>query len=181
MNDNSTLTIVGIDTVAVIVSDRRKALQWFRDVLGIQVAYIGPAEPDSNPSVLGSPENPGYWIELGSRRPMTRIHLCELEDHGVEPGPTGITFLTDNIQADYQRLKLKGVRFMNSLKQMEWGELLCEFLDPDVTSSILSNPCNRRNGRPSSHHPCGSTGARTRNRQVNFGTSSHGLHADTDT
>ena len=134
------MTIIGIDTVAVVVSDRRKALQWFRDVLGLPVAYIGPAEPDSNPSVQGSPDNPGHWIELGPGRPMTRIHLCELEDHRVEPGPTGITFLTDNILAEYQRLKLKGVRFMNSPKEMEWGEWLYEFLDPDGNEFDLKQP-----------------------------------------
>jgi catechol 2,3-dioxygenase-like lactoylglutathione lyase family enzyme len=134
------LTIVSIDTVAVVVSNRRKALQWFRDVLGLPVAYIGSAEPDPNPSVQGTPDNPGHWIELGSGRPMTRIHLCELEDHRIEPGPTGITFLTDNILAEYERLKSKGVRFMNSPKEMEWGEWLCEFLDPDGNEFDLKQP-----------------------------------------
>ena len=134
------MTIISIDTVAVVVSNRRKALQWFTDVLGLPVAYIGPSEPNSNPSVQGSPENPGHWIELGLRRPMTRIHLCELEDHRVEPGLTGITFLTDNILAEYERLKLKGVRFTNSPKEMEWGEWLCEFLDPDGNEFDLKQP-----------------------------------------
>jgi catechol 2,3-dioxygenase-like lactoylglutathione lyase family enzyme len=134
------LTIIGIDTVAVVVSNRRKALQWFRDVLGLPVAYIGPPEPDSNPSVEGSPDNPGHWIELGSGRPMTRIHLCELEDHRIEPGPTGITFLTDNILAEYERLKLKGVRFVNTPREMDWGEWLCEFLDPDGNEFDLKQP-----------------------------------------
>ena len=137
---NPTLTIIGIDTVAVVVSDRRRALRWFREVLDLPVAYIGPAEPDSNPSVQGSPDNPGHWIELGSGRPMTRIHICELEDHRVEPGPTGITFLTDNILAEYERLKSKGVHFMNSPKEMEWGEWLCEFLDPDGNEFDLKQP-----------------------------------------
>ena len=125
--------------MAVVVSNRRKALQWFTDVLGLPVAYIGPAEPNPNPSVQGSPENPGHWIELGSSS-MTRIHLCELEDHRVEPGPTGITFLTDNILAEYELLKLKGVCFRNSPKEMEWGEWLCEFLDPDGNEFDLKQP-----------------------------------------
>ena len=53
------MTIVGIDTVAVVVSNRRKALQWFKDALGLPVAYIGPALPNSNPSAQGPPDNPG--------------------------------------------------------------------------------------------------------------------------
>ena len=133
---------MSIDTVAVVVSDRRRALQWFRDVLGLPVAYIGPSEPSSNPSVQGSPENPGHWLELGPGRPMTRIHLCELENHRTEPGPTGITFLTDNILSEYERLKAKGVRFKNSPKRMEWGEWLCEFLDADGNEFDLKQPNN---------------------------------------
>ena len=136
------MTIVSIDSVAVGVSDRRRALQWFRDVLGLPVAYIGPSEASSNPSVQGSPENPGHWLELGPGRPMTRIHLCELENHRTEPGPTGITFLTDNILSEYERLKAKGVRFKNSPKRMEWGEWLCEFLDADGNEFDLKQPNN---------------------------------------
>jgi catechol 2,3-dioxygenase-like lactoylglutathione lyase family enzyme len=71
---------------------------------------------------------------------MTRIHLCQLEDNKAEPGPTGITFLTDNILAEYARLKSKGVRFMNSPREMEWGEWLCEFLDPDGNKFDLKQP-----------------------------------------
>jgi catechol 2,3-dioxygenase-like lactoylglutathione lyase family enzyme len=134
------LTILGIDTVAVVVSNRKEALKWFTEVLGLPVAYIGPAEASSNASVQGSLENPGHWIELGLGRPMTRIHLCELGDRRVEPGPTGITFLTDNILREYDRLRVKGVRFMNSPKQMEWGEWLCEFLDPDGNEFDLKQP-----------------------------------------
>ena len=140
---------MSIDTVAVVVSNRREALQWFGDVLGLPVAYVGPAEPSSNPSVQGSPENPGHWIELGPGRPMTRIHLCELEDHRVEPGPTGVTFLTDNILGEYERLKANGVRFKNSPKKMEWGEWLCEFLDPDGNEFDLKQPLQLEKGRVS--------------------------------
>jgi len=137
---NPTLTIIGIDTVAVVVSDRRRALRWFREVLDLPVAYIGPAIPHPNPTIQGSSNNRGHWIELGLGRPMTRVHLCELGDHKVEPGPTGITFLTNNITAEYERLKSKGVRFVNSPKEMEWGEWLCAFLDPDGNEFDLKQP-----------------------------------------
>ena len=35
------MTVLGVDTVAIVVSDRRKAIRWYRDVLGLGVAYIG--------------------------------------------------------------------------------------------------------------------------------------------
>ncbi len=134
------MTITSIDTVAVVVSNRGKAIHWYRDVLGLQAAYIGPSEPSPDPGVQGSPDRPGHWIEVGPGRPLTRIHLCELPGSNIEPGPTGITFLTDNIHAEYDQLMSKGVRFLYPPKKMEWGERMCEFADPDGNEFDLKQP-----------------------------------------
>ena len=133
------MTLIGIDTVAVVVSDGAKAIAWYRDALGLEVAYIGPEESSPDPSVQGSPEHPGHWVEMGPRRPHTRIHLCVL-DGKTEPGPTGITFLTDDIQADYERMRGQGVRFLSAPRKMDWGERLCEFVDPDGNEFDLKEP-----------------------------------------
>ncbi len=117
--------LVGIDTVAVVVADRRKALAWYRDVLGLEVAYVAP--------------DTGHWIELGPGRPRTRIHLCELPDQ-VRPGPTGVTFLTEDIRAEYQRLRGKGVHFLSEPKEEPWGEWLCAFVDPDGNEFDMKEP-----------------------------------------
>ncbi len=137
------MTVYAVDTIAIVVSDARKAIPWYRDVLGLPVAYIGPPTSNSDPSVQGPPDNPGHWIELGPGRPQTRIHLCEL-DGKTEPGPTGITFLTDDIQADHDRMKARGVRFLNAPRKMDWGEWLCEFADPDGNRFDLKQPAERR-------------------------------------
>jgi catechol 2,3-dioxygenase-like lactoylglutathione lyase family enzyme len=134
------MTILGLDTVAIVVSDRRKALRWYRDVLGLPITYIGPLESSTDPNLPGSIENPGHWIEIGPSRPLTRVHLCELSGHKTEPGPTGITFLTDNIQNDYDRLRSRGVRFLYPPRKMDWGEWLCEFADPDGNEFDLKQP-----------------------------------------
>ncbi len=119
------MTLKGINTVAVVVSDRRRALEWYRDVLGLQEAYVAPEM--------------GHWIELGPPRPLTRIHLCELEDE-VEAGPTGITLMTDDIQGDYERMTHRGVEFLHPPKKMDWGEWLCAFVDPDGNEFDLLEP-----------------------------------------
>jgi catechol 2,3-dioxygenase-like lactoylglutathione lyase family enzyme len=134
------MTIFSIDTVAVVVSDRRSALAWYRDVLGLPAAYIGPPEAYSDPTIQGSPEKPGHWIEVGPGRPFTRIHLCELPSGKLESGPTGITLLTEDIQFEYNRLKQKGVRFLSPPMKMEWGEWICEFADPDGNEFDLKQP-----------------------------------------
>lgn len=141
------MPLLGIDTVAVVVSDGRKALAWYRDVLGLEVAYIGPDVPNPDPGVQGTPENPGHWIELGPRRPLTRIHLCGLGGK-TEPGPTGITLLTDDIRADYDRMRSNGVRFLSQPQKMDWGEWLCAFLDPDGNEFDLKQPSTPRAGDP---------------------------------
>ncbi len=50
------MAILGIDTVAIVVSDRHKAIRWYRDVLGLDIAYVGPSEPHADASVQGTPE-----------------------------------------------------------------------------------------------------------------------------
>ncbi len=135
------MAILGIDTVAIVVADRRKAIAWYRDVLGLEVAYIGPNDPNAPPGAAGTPEDPGHWIELGLTRPKTRVHLCELGGE-TEPGPTGITFLTSDIYGDYERMRAHGVQFLYPPKHMDWGEWLCEFEDPDGNRFDLKQPAD---------------------------------------
>ena len=130
--------ILGIDTIAIVVSDRHKAIRWYREVLGLDLAYIGPSEPTSDSSVQGTPDHAGHWIELGPLRPQTRIHVCQMEE--TEPGPTGITFLTDDIRADYERMQAKEVEFPMPPEKMEWGEWLGQFADPDGNVFDLKQP-----------------------------------------
>ncbi len=119
------MAILGIDTVAVVVSDRRRAIGWYRDVLGMEVAFEAPEV--------------GHWIEIGPGRPLTRIHLCEYEEKEA-PGPTGITFLTDDIHAEYDRLCERGVSFLSPPKRMGWGEWMCAFTDPDGNEFDMKQP-----------------------------------------
>jgi catechol 2,3-dioxygenase-like lactoylglutathione lyase family enzyme len=130
--------ILGIDTIAIVVSDRRKAIRWYRDVLGLEVAFIGPSVSNTDPRVQGTPDDAGHWIELGPLRPRTRVHLCQMDE--TEPGPTGITFLTNDILAEYGRMRDAGVEFPMPPEKMEWGEWLGQFVDPDGNVFDLKQP-----------------------------------------
>src|SRR5437773_11949265 len=133
------MTVLGVDTIAIVVSDPRKAIEWYRDVLGLDVAYIGPSDSNPDPSVQGTAENPGHWVELGPARPRTRVHLCFMRGE-TEPGPSGITFITDDIQADYERMRRQGVEFPLPPEKMEWGEWLGQFADLDGNVFDLKQP-----------------------------------------
>src|SRR5256886_8968180 len=145
--------VLGIDTIAIVVSDRHQAIRWYRDVLGLDVAYIGPRISNLDPSVQGTPDDAGHWIEMGPLRPRTRVHVCQMDE--LEPGPTGITFLTDDILADYERMQEMGVAFPLPPEKMEWGEWLGQFADPDGNRVDLQQPISsrERKGRP----PAGET------------------------
>jgi len=145
--------ILGIDTIAIVVADRHKAIRWYRDVLGLDVAYIGPRTSNVDPSVQGTPDDAGHWIEMGPLRPQTRIHVCQMDE--TEPGPTGITFLTDDIVADYERMRELGVEFpvppeKMEPEKMEWGEWLGQFADPDGNVFDLKQPISTREWKGSS-------------------------------
>ncbi|HYM38925.1 MAG TPA: VOC family protein [Thermoplasmata archaeon] len=136
------MTVTGVDTIAVVVSDARKSIAWYRDVLGLEVAYIGPAAANPDPTVQGTPDRPGHWVELGPGRPRTRIHLCDLGGK-TEPGPTGITLLTDDLRSEYERMRARGVRFLHPPRKMDWGERLVAFVDPDGNEFDLKQPAER--------------------------------------
>lgn len=105
----------------------------------MEVAYIGPSESNPNPAIQGAAENPGHWVELGPARPRTRVHLCFMRGE-TEPGPSGITFITDDIQADYDRMRGLGVDFPLLPEKMEWGEWLAQFADLDGNVFDLKQP-----------------------------------------
>src|SRR5256885_2766102 len=140
--------ILRIDTIAIVVADRHKAIRWYRDVLGLDVAYIGPRTSNVDPSVQGTPDDAGHWIEMGPLRPQTRIHVCQMDE--TEPGPTGITFLTNDIVADYERMQEMGVDFPVPPEKMEWGEWLGQFAGPDGNVFDLKQPISTREWKGSS-------------------------------
>src|SRR5213596_2157637 len=143
------MTVLGVDTIAIVVSDPRKAIEWYRDVLGLDVAYIGPSDSNPDPTVQGTAENPGHWVQLGPARPRTRVHLCFMRGE-TEPGPSGITFITDDIQADYERMRRQGVEFPLPPEKMEWGEWLGQFADLDGNVSDLKQPISTAEWRAGS-------------------------------
>jgi predicted enzyme related to lactoylglutathione lyase len=103
-------------SVAVVVSNGKKALAFYHGKLGLDILA-----------------NEDHWIVVGRKKGGMALHLCSFggPTPKSEKGNTGILFLTDgSLEKTYQNLKKKGVKFSVPPKKMEWG-WVCKFLDPD--------------------------------------------------
>ena len=105
-------------SVAIVVSDRRKAVRWYREKLGVEVS-----------------DQSDHWVTVGSKRRGVRLHLSQVTEFDpkgkLEPGNSGIMFLVDtDIPKAYRQLKRRGVKFPFPPKKEEWG-WFCGFADPD--------------------------------------------------
>ena len=110
-----------IVSVAVAVSDRKKAARWYGRTLGFRVFD----------------DDPEHWTTVGDRSGRCLLHLCEVGGRpGKRPpksevGNTGILLVvTGSFARACADLKRKGVRFSMPARKLPWG-WVARFLDPD--------------------------------------------------
>jgi catechol 2,3-dioxygenase-like lactoylglutathione lyase family enzyme len=106
--------VLALADVAVVVSDAKKSAQWWKEKLGFGTFTMG----GTGHAVLVAP--PGERLVL---------HLCE-GFAPLEPGDTGIAFVTDRIEQDCRRMREMGVEFPEPLRKESWGAM-AKFADPD--------------------------------------------------
>jgi predicted enzyme related to lactoylglutathione lyase len=103
--------IESIYSVAVVVSDRKKAAQWYKEKLGFAIKE----------------ESEEHWTIVGPPSWPSGLHLCEGD---LEPGNTGILLYPDDFDKTVQELKNRGVQFTQEPKKEPWGTYAM-FKDPD--------------------------------------------------
>ena len=81
--------------VAVSVSDAKAAAAWWQTSVGFRSSTIAGNEH----AIVVAPPGDRFLL-----------HLCEAYEP-VEPGNTGIAFLTDDLEAEVARMQANGVRF----------------------------------------------------------------------
>ncbi len=101
-----------IYSVAVMVSNRKKAAEWYKEKLGFEVRE----EAEEHWTVVGPPSWPSC------------LHLCEMGS--LEPGNTGILLLARDFDETVKELKKRGVEFTQEPKKEPWGTYAM-FKDPD--------------------------------------------------
>ena len=75
------------------------------------------------------------WIEVAPPGAETALVL--------EPGQgtvgmfTSVVFATDDMQATYDQLRSRGVRFTEEPTKQSWGGIQAQFVDPDGNTFVL--------------------------------------------
>ena len=112
--------------ISVFVRDRARALEWYREVLGLEVrsedAETGYVELSLGPGAAGlALVRPGpEWGEPAYSEGLSRIGR-----------PTGIVFQTDSVDALALRLKHAKAQITQAPHPEPWGGRSLRFTDPD--------------------------------------------------
>lgn len=115
--------ITQLGLVTVIVSSLARAQRFYRDKLGLRMLFY-------NRKVK--------WLTFdGGRVTLSLTVPWNRRSKRLVGSKTGISFFVDDIQATYQRLKKKGVRFHLAPRKEKWGGILANFSDPDGNQFFL--------------------------------------------
>jgi predicted enzyme related to lactoylglutathione lyase len=125
--------------VAVVVSDAKASARWWEEKVG----FVSDRVHGSDHAIVIAP--PGDRFVL---------HLCE-GFAPLEPGDSGIAFVTDAIEPLVARMLEGGVSFPEPLKKEPWGSM-AKFADPDgnifwlleVTTKMVRETLRSRAHRP---------------------------------
>jgi catechol 2,3-dioxygenase-like lactoylglutathione lyase family enzyme len=107
--------MLALADVAVPVSNAQKSAEWWERTLGFSTHRIGG--PTS------------HAIQVAPPGDRFILHLCE-GFAPVEPGNSGIAFVSDDAEGLVRSMEAKGVRFAQPFQKTDWGGS-AKFEDPD--------------------------------------------------
>lgn len=143
--------MIALADVAVVVSNAQASARWWKKNLGFPSFTMG-----------GS----GHALMVAPPGDRFVLHLCE-GFAPLEPGDTGIAFVTDDLEALVARMVKGGVAFPQPLTQEKWGKM-AKFADPDGNIFwIFDMPtpmvrATLRSRAPVARHPATRSGHRSR-------------------
>ena len=99
-----------VDYSIVFVSDMKRSVAFYRDVLGLPLRY----------------ESPG-WSEFATEGTTLALHPAgELGAGHCQPG-----FVVDDISAFHQKAEANGMKCVMPPKKQDFGGVLAAYADPD--------------------------------------------------
>ena len=121
---------IALKYVNVTVNDVDEALAFYTDGLGMTV-QMDVANGGFRWVTVGSPDQPGLGVVLSEphagRSQADGDALQELLTKGQLPS---IVFLTDDVDAAFERLRVHGAEVLQEPIEQPWGPKDCAFRDP---------------------------------------------------
>jgi catechol 2,3-dioxygenase-like lactoylglutathione lyase family enzyme len=117
--------------VNVFVSDLKRAVEFYRDTLGLPLQF----QEDQFGYASFAPE--------GIRFGVARVDAAAPESPSLLGRHTGIGWGVPDLDAVHQQLKAKGVRFTMAPTKQPWGGFMATFADPDGNLSSTWTSCAR--------------------------------------
>lgn len=122
---NSGLPKVVFTSVAIVVADRHRSLEWYTKNLGLEAI-------DQN----------DHWVTVGRPGKSAVLHLCQTSEYDpsipAERGNTGIQLqIPGDFSAGCARLAANGVKFAHPPEKTDWG-WYATIEDPDGNELSLT-------------------------------------------
>jgi catechol 2,3-dioxygenase-like lactoylglutathione lyase family enzyme len=121
--------ITGIQDIYYNVLDMKRAVAFYRDVLGLQLE-----------------REDGYWTSFDLGGAKLGLHWTggnpvphvPRDDHGAHAGAT-LTLHVSDAHKVYEELRQKGVTFLSGVHELPWGDVAV-FEDPDGNVLKIMRP-----------------------------------------
>lgn len=124
--------ITQIHSTTIAVADQDKALDFYVNTLGWEMAMDSPMGPDMR------------WLTVVPPGAATQLVLGHTswftsEGMGSLPSKAGISLIAPDLDETYETLKSRGVQFKNPPEAMPWGAKATWFYDLDGNEFFLIN------------------------------------------
>ncbi|HEX6676296.1 MAG TPA: VOC family protein [Actinomycetes bacterium] len=117
------MTVTRIQLVSVPVSDQERAKAFYTETLGFDL-------------LADNPFGDQRWVQVAPKGAETGVTLVTWFET-MPPGSTkGLVLETDDVDASYQELSARGVRFNGPVEEQFWGRF-ATFDDPDGNGWVL--------------------------------------------
>jgi catechol 2,3-dioxygenase-like lactoylglutathione lyase family enzyme len=124
-----TRLISHVHSVSVVVADQDAALDFYINTLGWSPALNVP---------MGETDR---FITVALPGAVTQLALVPqswFPDTAHAPGKVGIALITTDIEAAYETMAARGVKFKDPISLMPWGSKATWFYDPDGNEFFLT-------------------------------------------
>ena len=111
--------IRGFRHACIVVSDLKRSLKFYRDVIGLKVVKILTIEGECPDEVFNTKGVKLTYAKLRSNdqpmsaQPVIELHYWLRPKRFKKPGFNHIAFTVKNIEREYKRLKKAGVKFIS--------------------------------------------------------------------